>query len=151
MRTLVGCLLLVAANLAVAQNTQDLRNRYGEPDVERFTARPGISLTVEYGSDHLACQMLIQPPEPLLSRQEEQTRFMSSEVVTDILEEIVPVATRGQEKNKFHMVSGCNNVDGTEYENVWITLSTNNCLPLKPEREVRTSVIFERDVCRSQK
>jgi len=149
MRILIG-LLVAAASLAVAQTPQDLHNRYGKPDVERFTARPGISLTVEYGSDHLACNMLIQPPEPLLSRQEEQT-FMRSETVTDILEEVVPVATRGQEKYQFHMVSGCNNIDGTEYENMSITRSTHNCLPLEPERETSATVIFRRDICRSQK
>jgi hypothetical protein len=149
MRMLAGC-LIVTAGLAAAQTPQELRNRYGEPDVERFSVRPGIGLAVEYGSDHLACQMLIQPPQHLLNGQEEQT-FMRSETVTEILEEVVPVAARGLEKYDFHMVSGCNNIDGTEYENMSITRSTNNCLPLKPEREVRAQVIFRRDVCRSQK
>ncbi len=74
---------------------------------------------------------------------------MSSEAVTDILEEVVPVRTRGKETNHFHMVSGCNEVDGTEYENVSITRSTHNCLPLKPQRE-SAMVNFKRDICKSQ-
>lgn len=150
MRTLIGCLLVVAG-FALAPTSQELRNRYGEPDVERFSVRPGIGLTVEYGFDHAACQMSIQPPEHLLSIQEEKTRFMSSEAVTDILEEMVPAGTRGKETTEFHMVSGCNNIDGTEYENVTVVRSTHNCLPLKLEREVRATVSFKRDVCRSQK
>ena len=76
--------------------------------------------------------------------------MMASETVTDVLDEVVPVATRGKKTGEFHMVSGCNVVDSTEYENVWITRSTHNCLPVKPEREVRATVIFKRDTCRSQ-
>ena len=150
MRTLAGCLLVAAVSLAVTQTPQDFRNRYGEPEVERFSVRPGIGLTVEYGSDRLACQILIQPSRQILSSQEEEARFMSSEMVTDILEEVVPVATRGKETGDFHMVSGCNNFDVTEYENVSLTRSIHNCLPLTPQREMRATVTFKRDVCRSQ-
>jgi hypothetical protein len=149
-RILVGCLLVVAATVAVAQTSQELRNHYGDPEVERFNARPGVGLTVEYGSDRLACQILIQPPEHILSSQEQKARFMASETVTDILDEVVPLTTRGKKTGDFHMVSGCNAVDSTEYENVWITRSTHNCLPLKPEREVRATVIFKRATCPSQ-
>ena len=39
MAKLVGCLFLMAATVAIAQTNQDLRNRYGEPDVERFMPR----------------------------------------------------------------------------------------------------------------
>jgi len=150
MRILVGCLLVVAVSVAVAQTPEDLRRRYGDPEVERFKARPGIGLTVEYGSDRLACQILIQPPEHILSSQEQEARFMASETVTDILDEVVPLATRGKKNYEFHKVSGCNAFDGTEYENVRITRSIHTCLPLKPEREVRATVIFKRDTCRSQ-
>jgi hypothetical protein len=105
---------------------------------------------VEYGSDHLACPILIQPPEHILGSEEQEAGFMAAETVSDILDEVVPVATRGKKTSEFHMVSGCNAVDGTEYENAWITRSTHNCLPLKPEREVRATVIFKRDTCQSQ-
>jgi len=150
MRILLACLLVVVATVAVAQTSQDLRNHYGEPEVERFNVRPGIGLTVEYGSDRLACQILIEPPERILSSQEQEARFMASETVTNVLDEVVPPATRGQKTSDFHMVSGCNAVDSTEDENLWITRSTHNCLPLRPQREVRATVIFKRDTCRNQ-
>ena len=54
MRFLTGCLLAAAGGVVLTQSSQELHSRYGEPDMERFTVRPGISLTVEYGSDHLA-------------------------------------------------------------------------------------------------
>jgi hypothetical protein len=40
------------------------------------------------------------------------------------------------------MVGGCNEIDLTD-ENALIVRSTHNCLPLKPEREVRATVIFK--------
>ncbi|PYU19230.1 MAG: hypothetical protein DMG32_24910 [Acidobacteria bacterium] len=150
MDRLVGFLIVVAASLAVAQTPQKLRNRYGEPDVERFRARPGIGLTVEYGSDHVACQILIQPSQQILSSQEEEARFMSSETVTDILEEVVPVGTRGKEIGHVYSAKGCNEFDITECENVSLARSTHNCLPLKREREMRATVTFKRAVCISQ-
>jgi len=75
--------------------------------MERFTARPGISLAVEYGSDHLVCQILIEPPQSLI-HQEEQARLMSSEGVSEVLEEVAPASTRGKEVNSSVFVSGCN-------------------------------------------
>jgi hypothetical protein len=37
MRTIAGCLILVTACIFVAPNSQELHNRYDEPDQERFT------------------------------------------------------------------------------------------------------------------
>jgi len=42
MRTLVGCLLFMVANLAVAQTAQDLRNRYGEPESGALGYAPAL-------------------------------------------------------------------------------------------------------------
>ena len=89
MRFLVGCFLVGVAGLVLVQSSQELRIRYGEPDVERFAVRPGISLSVEYGSDHLVCQALIEPPKTLV-HPEEPVPLMSSEAVTAILEDIAP-------------------------------------------------------------
>jgi hypothetical protein len=75
---------------------------------------------------------------------------MSSETVADILEEVVPVGTRGKKMGDLHTVSGCNEIELTQYEKVSITRSTHNCLPLKPEREMRATVTFKRVVCQSQ-
>ncbi len=37
MRTIAGCLIVVTTSVFVAPNSQELRNRYDEPDQERFT------------------------------------------------------------------------------------------------------------------
>jgi hypothetical protein len=93
MRIVVGCMLVVAGSVVLTQSSQDLHSRYGEPDRERFSARPGISLTVEYGSDHLACNARLSLPQPL-TYTEENVRLMSSEGVSEVLEEVAPVAMR---------------------------------------------------------
>ena len=48
MRFLIGSVLIVTAGVLLSQSSQDIRNRYGEPDRERFAARPGISLTTRW-------------------------------------------------------------------------------------------------------
>jgi hypothetical protein len=130
------------------QSSQELRDHYGEPDVERFTAHPGISLAVEYGSDHLVCQALIEPSQTLI-HGEEPVALMSSEAVTEILDDIVPPDVRGKQIGKSITSSGCNDFEILEYEGVSITRSTHNCLPLKPEREMRATVVFKREACRN--
>lgn len=149
MRILVGSFLIVTASVLLSQSFQDFHNRYGEPDRERFAARPGINLAVEYGTDHLACSPLIEPPQ-LLIYAGHDVPLMSPEAVTEILEEVAPANVRGNETRKTITMAGCNKFQIVEYENTTITRSTHNCLPLKPEREMRATVAFKRDICSKQ-
>jgi hypothetical protein len=146
MRIVAGCFLVAVASVAFSQTSQDLHNRYGEPDRERFAARPGISLTVEYGSDHLACEALIDPPQPLASA-EEHVPLMSSEGVSEVLEEVAPVAMRGKEISSASFQSGCNQVHVTDYENASIMRSTHTCDPLSHDQDARTIITFKRESC----
>ena len=146
MRIAVGCLLVLAGSVVLTQSSQELHNRYGEPDRERFLVQPGIGLTVEYGSDHFACNALIEPPQPL-TYTEEHVPLMSSDIVSRVLEEVAPVAMRGKEINSANLVSGCNEAHVTEYENVSIMRSTHTCDPASHDQDVRTAISFKRDVC----
>ena len=146
MRILVGCLLVATASVVLTQSSPEFHSRYGEPDMERFTARPGISLGVEYGSDHLACQVLIEPHHSLI-RQEGQARLMSSEGASQVLEEVAPIATRGKETNAMIHVSGCNEVHMTDYDNVFIMRTTHTCDPSSHDQDIRTAISFKRDIC----
>jgi hypothetical protein len=146
MRIVAGSLFIVAASVILAPSSQELHNRYGEPDLERFMARPGISVTVEYGSDHLACQVLIEPPLPLI-RTREQVRQMSSQSVTEILEEIAPMQARGKLTGFSDTAFGLG-LTTLEYEYVSITRSVGGCCSSKPDQqEVLATVLFKRDVC----
>jgi hypothetical protein len=146
MRILVACILIATAGLSLPQSARDLRSRFGEPDVERYTATNDIGLTVEYGADGLACQIVIERKQPLLHSDQGQ-QYMSPEVVSALIDEIVPADRRGPHVNTLLESMGC--VEGRidEYENVWIGHFSNNCIPLKPERESRATVAFTRQVC----
>ena len=148
MRILIGSLIF-AASVLLSQSFQDFHNRYGEPDRERFAARPGITLTVEHGSDHQACYALIDPPQPLLYSQE-HVPLMSSEGVSEVLEEVAPLAMRGKEIQTFLTQSGCNQSRLTDYENVSIMRSTHTCDTSSHDQDIRTAITFKREVCAKQ-
>ena len=146
MRVFLPCLLVLFAGLSPTQSSSDLRSRYGQPDVERFTPAPDVGLTVEYGSDGLACQIVIERKQPLIHVQQEE-KYMKPEFVSDLIDDIVPPSSRGKEVNSFLESMGCAEGRGQEYENVWISQYFNMCVPLKPERESRATVVFKRQAC----
>ena len=150
MRFLIACFVVAAAGAALPQSSGEFHTRYGEPTLERFQARPGISLTVEYGSDHLACQIVIEPPQPLI-HQEEQTQFMSSEGVSEILEEVAPVAMRGNVISRGSFQDSCGVGYVTDYDNVSIIRGMSACEPSSPNHDSRTQVIFKRAACPKMK
>jgi hypothetical protein len=149
MRILAGIFLAVTVGVLLSQSSQDFHNRYGEPDRERFAARPGISLTVEYGSDHLACYALVDAPQPLFY-SEEQVPLMSSPGVSEVLEEVAPVAVRGKQISTSLTMSGCNQIRLTDYENVSIMRSTHTCDPSSQDQDIRTAITFKREICPKQ-
>jgi hypothetical protein len=110
MRILMGCLLLgcsfaFPAVALFAPDSEALHklygksdlvspNREGTPDSESFHLRDDIHMTVMYGSDHHACFIELTPEQPLYAQR--PYHEMSSERVTEILEEIAPSAKRGK-------------------------------------------------------
>ena len=146
MRILFACLLTATAGLLLPQSSRDLRSRFGEPDIERYTATNDIGLTAQYGSDGLACQILIERKRPLISSSKAQ-EYMSPETVSALLDDIVPPESRGRHLNSLLESMGCSEGRADEYENVWIGRYTNMCVPLKPERESSATVAFKRPVC----
>lgn len=92
----------------------------------------------------------MEPPKPLL-HDEKQASFMSYDVVTEILEELVPLTSRGNEIDSFTIMTGGNQINVTDYVNVSITRSTHYSGQQKPEREMRATVIFKRHSCQNQR
>jgi len=150
MRILLACFLFAAASSVVAPGSMDLRNHYGAPSVETFAARPGIDVTVEYGSDRLACDIEIGPsrhlfdnPTPLSPPQ-----TIPAEDVSEVLEEIAPTDARGKKINEGGFQSSCGAVAFTEYENVFVSRTLNPCGSLKDrDQELGASISFKRDAC----
>jgi hypothetical protein len=146
MRVLLGSFFVLAALLASPESSRDLHSRYGEPDIERFVVRPPIGLTVEYGSDGQACQMVIEGQKMLIGK-EQPPKGMFPDVVSGILDEVAPLSVRGKGVGNAMESMGCSEVRIEEYENVWISRSTDNCLPLKPDREMGVRICFKRPSC----
>jgi hypothetical protein len=150
MRMTATCFLFAAASAALSLSSADLRSRYGEPNMERFLVRPGISLSVEYGSDHLTCVARLESPRPMLANQDLQVPLMPSQAVSEVIEEVVPTAMRGKLVNSGSFQSGCAVGWFRDYDNVSIMRATNGCEPDSPNRDASTTVNFKRDVCPKQ-
>ena len=131
-----------------APGTSELHKLYGEPIMERYAVRSGISLTAEYGPDHRACQFLIAP-EQLLVEVKEPGSLMSSKSVSAMLEELLPLTTRGNEINSETVQVEGNTLLETDYQNVSIRriCSSQSCVSSSENQDVRTLIVFKRDTC----
>jgi hypothetical protein len=147
MRILAGCLLVAVGTALAAPSSSYLHSKYGPSDLERFQVRPGISLTVQYGSDHQACQMAIGPVQPLI-HQEVESQFISSQSVTEVLEEVAPVAARGKQiSGPGGFQSSCAVDTITDYENITIPRVTSACKAGSPDRDSSVQINFKRAAC----
>ena len=100
-------------------SVEDVHKLYGEPEMERFAVGNGVTVTLEYGPDRAACQILIAPRR-LLVEVKSPDSPMSSPGVSRVLQELLPPATRGKQVG-----SDSDQVDGntllrTDYEHLSI-------------------------------
>jgi len=143
-----GLLLFLAlsAIAASAQTTSELKGLYGDPDVERFLVRPGVKLMARYASDRTACEILIGPMGSIIPRNE-GTIYIRPEVMTEIIDEVLPEANRGNLLRSFVTKSGCNEIETKEYENVTITRFRHKCDLPNPEIEGQAMVMRRSSSC----
>lgn len=145
----LACLLTGVQTDVSAPNHEALRNLYGEPTMERFVPQSGITLTVEYGSDRRACQFLIAPRQALIEFQS-PVPPMSSQGVSTVLQQLLPVATTGRQiDSTVAKVDEAKTLLKTKYENVSITriCSSPSCASSNENQDLRTVVVFERGTC----
>ena len=72
---------------------------------------------------------------------------MEPEAVSEIIDELVPPASRGRSIDSILESMGCAKGHIEEYENVWIARHSDECVPLKRERESTATVVFKRQSC----
>jgi hypothetical protein len=140
-------LLVAFASFGLAPSSPELHNRYGLSDLERFTVRPGITATVQYGADHLACQMKIESYRSGGGQDPQPSPLISSQQVSEVLEELVPRATRGKEIGDGSFQSGCAMENINEFENVTILQGGSACAPRNEVPDSGAQIIFKRDIC----
>jgi hypothetical protein len=118
---------------AIELTATDLHT-YGDPDVERFIVRPGVTLMVAYGTDQAACQMVVKPTRSILPH-DEPAEYMRPEVVTEILDEVLPDAGRGELLLRVVTKSGCNDYETVDYQGVTVSRFRHKCRLPNPEIE----------------
>ena len=174
MHTLLKFLLLLLISIPLAsQTSSELHARYGDPNEERFTVRPGISVSVEYGSDRAVCRFVIDPvpvtePKKHVVAHAAQSGSQSSsgealeqytglndppplayipiETSEEVLEELIPVSNRGEEISHYNWESGGDQIRDTEYSNVSIFRSIDDPGQNKPQLR-RITATLKRDGC----
>jgi len=116
--------------------------------MERFAVRSGITLTVEYGPDRIACQLLIAPAQSLVDVLM-PIPPMSSQGVSDVLQELVPLTTRGKQIDSTTLQDNVATLLKTDYENVSIRryCSLLSCVSSSEKLDLRTLVVFKRGTC----
>lgn len=142
-----GWLFAFSSAAAMGQTTaSSLHNRYGQPNREEMQVRPGISMTVQYGLDQQACEIRIYTTTSSLLANAPEVPMLP-ETVTQIIDEIAPEDERGKSKMKMIENAGCNAMRIDEYENLTITRSTHECLPVQPAREFPAILTFNKAEC----
>ena len=103
---LAGLLMVWLSFSAVGQTSSELEQRYGAPKSfsqgpsSAYEIRPGFFLTAKYADDGQACEMRIEAfpkYEPITARNVS----ISEELVTTLIDELVPVSNRGAEDSTY--------------------------------------------------
>lgn len=149
MRLTSGILVLLAFAVAPFQDSFDLRNRYGPPDVERFAIRPDITMAVEYGSDGKACIFDFEPREAFIHGMAIRELTFSKETALELLDDVTPPQIRGQVKVPLFdsnvVRSSCGGFEWGDYENIQVSAGMHFC---KNPIAIRSLVVrFKRPAC----
>jgi hypothetical protein len=128
----------------------DLPVPYGDPDVQRFAVRPTVSLMVEYEPERTVCRMLLKHKLSIL-RRDEPAKYLRPELVTEILDEVIPESDRCAETSHSITKSGCNEFEIAEYVHVTIVRFRHNCQLPDPETEERATITRKDAGCEALK
>ena len=142
MRSLVCLIWLAVVVSALGEDGSSLLRttfgppirKIGTPPSEVFTVRPGIEMTVTYSTtDNKVCKLEI--PSGLASNQE----------VDQILEQAVPVSTRGKKGNEMQLLTGIAGSSSIYYERVILIRSIFTSQAIK--KNPGAIVIFKDKLC----
>jgi hypothetical protein len=116
-----GFLILATAGITPAQTPAELRAKYGAPQMtklknhrpalERFLVRPNIQMTVRYTARGEPCEAILEPvpnSTPKIGRGEHAPEgdYMLTAEVIKLVNELLPVETRGKKINEGSMNGG---------------------------------------------
>jgi hypothetical protein len=111
-----------------------------------FVFGPGITLMARYAADRTACEMLIEPTRSIIPN-DEPAEYMRPEVITEIIDEVLPEADRGKLRLRAVTKAGCNDFEIIDYENVKIARFRHRCLLPNPEIEGAARITHKSPSC----
>ena len=119
-----GMLLVCAA--AYPQSGSDLRSKYGPPS-EAYEVRPNVLMTVVFGADGQACEMVIEARHTSKGGGVNGNNLIPLPIAEEVLKEVAPIEQRGKGGRAITFSGGCSSITSEEYENVSIYRS-EQCL-----------------------
>jgi hypothetical protein len=150
MRVLFSCVAFLVLVAPAPQSSFDFRARYGEPDVQRFAIRPDITVTVEYGSDHQACILEVEPRQAFVHGLIGSQASFSKETALQLLDEVAPPEVRGKDTMPLfegYMATSCGGATFGESENAQVSAGLDLCKTPVTVRSLRVN--FTRRACES--
>lgn len=109
-------LTLVVSPASSAQTSDEFREKYGKPEivrlkgerveVERYIIRPDIQMTVTYTERGQLCELFIEPAPSAPIQSSASQALMRTEVVINVINELVPRERRGEVVNVFYVNGG---------------------------------------------
>lgn len=133
---------LVCFGTNTAQTANEMRQKYGSPDDKgHYLVRPEIGMSVSFAKDGQACKVLIKSL-PHMGREESFSEGLGSDMVSQIIDEIVPISVRGRRGRAISF----GRVTVTDYENVEIRRTmVSKWDSSKGEREAE--IVWKKRVC----
>ena len=112
----IGLILVCVA--AYPQSGSDLRRKYGPPS-EAYEVRPNVLMTVVFGTDGQACEMVIEARHTSRAGVNGNS-LIPLPIAEEVLNEVAPVEQRGKGGRAITFSGGCSSITSEEYENVSI-------------------------------
>jgi hypothetical protein len=133
---------LVCFGTNTAQTANEMRQKYGSPDDKgHYLVRPEIGMSVSFAKDGQACKVLIKSL-PHMGREESFSEGLGSDMVSQIIDEIVPISVRGRHGRAISF----GRVTVTDYENVKIRRTmVSKWDSSNGEREAE--IVWKKQVC----
>ena len=125
MKILLAIILLTLP--AMAQTRDEFRQKYKSPEVGDYVVRPSVVMSVKFADEPLwkdyACEAIIKH-ESTTTSSIGNSETMSSELVSEIIDDVVPIERRGRHVNELSVNGGCTGMRISMYEHVVINRVT---------------------------
>ena len=89
-------LLLAGLAFFPADTSQTLHQRYGQPVLETYLVRPGITAAARYGTSQHVCAITVYPEHPKHPLNRRENSIGNDKQVAEVLNELVPEKERGK-------------------------------------------------------